>query len=125
MLRRLSAAFRSLLLFLLRPANGAEPRSAEGFARLIAAQVPAAPVRDLTQVMHDPHLEARGALRHLEHPQYGPIIAAASPLRFDGTVSLPEPPSVPLNHDGREILMARLGMAAAEADRLLASGDGQ
>lgn len=94
----------------------------EVFARLIARRVPCGPVRDLTEVMNDPHLHARQALRWIEHPQYGRIAAAASPLRFDGEVSMPEPPSVPLGTHSRAVLREKLELSDAELDNLEASG---
>jgi CoA:oxalate CoA-transferase len=94
----------------------------ELFARLIAQRVPCAPVRDLPELMHDPHLHARGALRWVEHPEYGRIAAAASPLRFDGEAMLPERPSAPLGADGRAVLREKLGLGEAELDALAASG---
>ena len=95
---------------------------AAAFERLIAAQVPCAPVRDLTEVMHDAHLFARGALSLVDHPQYGSIVAAASPLRFDGAVGLPQRPSVPLGQDSRDILASRLGYSAERIGQLVATG---
>lgn len=92
------------------------------FARLIAHRVPCAPVRELSEVMHDPHLHARGALRWIEHPEYGRIAAAASPLRFDGKATLPERPSVPLAADNRSILREKLGMSDGDIEALEASG---
>lgn len=95
---------------------------AQVFERLAAAPVPCAPVRDLHEVMNDPHLHARGSLRWVEHPQYGRIAAPASPLRFDGSASLPERPSVPLGTDTRDVLRGRLGMTPAELDALREAG---
>jgi len=94
----------------------------EVFTRLIAKRVPCGPVRDLTEVMNDPHLHVRQALRWIEHPEYGRIVAAASPLRFDGEVSMPEPPSVALGTHSRAILREKLGSSDAELDALEASG---
>ncbi len=93
----------------------------ELFARLVAHRVACAPVRELVEVMHDPHLHARGALRWVEHPEYGRIAAAASPLRFDGQALLPESPSVPLGADSRAILREKLALSDAELDSLSAS----
>jgi CoA:oxalate CoA-transferase len=95
---------------------------AQIFERLIARQVPCAPVRDLHQVMNDPHLHARGSLRWVDHPDYGRIAAAASPLRFDGEASLPERPSVALGTDSRDILGQRLGLTNDAIDALGKSG---
>ena len=94
----------------------------EIFDRLNAHHVPAAPVRDLSQIMHDPHLHARGALRWIDHPEYGRIAAAASPLRFDGEAVLPQPPSVPLGRDSRTLLQEKLGLSDAEIGALETSG---
>lgn len=88
------------------------------FERLIARPVPCAPVRDLSEVMDDPHLHARGALKWIDHPEYGRIPAAASPLRFDGAPGLPERVSVPLGTDSRDVLGSRLGLSAEELDAL-------
>lgn len=93
------------------------PRQAV-FEQLVAHRVPCAPVRSLDEVMNDPHLHARGMLRRIDHPQYGPMVVAASPLRFGGEANLPGPPSVPLGTDGRAVLSQRLGMSEADIDRL-------
>ncbi|MEO3474278.1 CoA transferase [Roseomonas sp. CAU 1739] len=90
----------------------------EAFERLVAHRVPCAPVRSLDEVMHDPHLHARGMLRPIDHPQYGPMIAAGSPLRFDGIANDPGRPSVPLGTDTRSVLGQRLGLSEAELDRM-------
>ena len=90
------------------------------FERLIAVNVPCAPVRNLHEMMNDPHLHARGMLRWVEHPDYGRIPAPASPLRFNGEVSLPERVSVPLGTDSRAILGGHLGLSDAELDALQA-----
>ena len=95
---------------------------AEIFQRLIAVSVPCAPVRDLHEVMNDPHLHQRGSLRWVDHPEFGRIAAPASPLRYNGEASLPERTSVPLGTDSRAVLGERLGMGSDELDQLEASG---
>lgn len=52
---------------------------------------PCAPVRSLREVVHDPHLHARGMLHPVRHPLLGEIVLPGSPLRFGGLT--PEPPS--------------------------------
>lgn len=91
-------------------------------ARLVGAGVPSAPVRTLKEVMHDPHLIARGSLRTIDHPEYGRLTVPASPLRFDGGASMPERPSVPLGSDSRGILKRRLGLSDVDIDALSAQG---
>jgi formyl-CoA transferase len=88
------------------------------FERLVAVRVPAAPVRQLHEVMADPHLHARGTLREIEHPDYGPLTVMASPLRFDGAAPPLGRPSVPLGQDGSEVLARRLGFTEEELERL-------
>ncbi|MFX9097255.1 CoA transferase, partial [Acinetobacter baumannii] len=51
----------------------------ELFARLVAHRVPSAPVRDLPEVIADPHMHERGMLFEIDHPQYGPITVCRSP----------------------------------------------
>lgn len=94
----------------------------EVVAKLVGAGVPSAPVRTLKEVMHDPHLIARGSLRMIDHPEYGRLSVPASPLRFDGAASLPERPSVPLGTDSRAILRQRLGLTDDDIDALSAQG---
>lgn len=94
----------------------------ELFNRLIAHRVPSAPVRELAEVMDDAHLHARGALRWVDHPEYGRLAAAASPLRFYGKASLPERFSAPLGADSRAVLQERLDLTTAELDGLESSG---
>lgn len=44
--------------------------------------VPCAPVRELAEVVEDPHLHQRGMLNRIEHPQLGPLTVPHSPLRI-------------------------------------------
>jgi CoA:oxalate CoA-transferase len=84
------------------------------FARLMSARIPCAPVRTLEEVMHDPNMHARGALQHVEHPQFGPMILQQTPLRFAGVPLLPLEPSRPLGADTAGILSARYGFTDEE-----------
>jgi crotonobetainyl-CoA:carnitine CoA-transferase CaiB-like acyl-CoA transferase len=53
-------------------------------AQLNAANVPSAPVRDLVEVVDDPHLHQRGTLTKTEHPALGTIVQLGSAIRFHG-----------------------------------------
>lgn len=77
---------------------------AEAFETLMAHKVPCAPVRNLTEVMNDPNMHARGALQWQDHPSYGRIVVQHSPLRFDGVVPVPLKPSRELGADTEQIL---------------------
>ena len=92
------------------------------FDQLIAVSVPCAPVRDLNEVMTDPHLFARGSLETVDHPEYGSMPAAASPLRFDGQASRPRRHSVPLGADSEDILKRFLDLDDGQIETLRATG---
>ena len=79
-------------------------------------------VRDLVEVMNDPHLHRRGMLHHMEHPELGPIIVPHSPLRYDGLVPMALTPSRALGADNDEFYAAFLGLTPAELDQLRDQG---
>lgn len=56
--------------------------TAELLARCHAAQIPAQPVRDLADIMDDPHLVAIGFFAKADHPVEGPWHAMRQPVRF-------------------------------------------
>jgi len=92
------------------------------FDQLIESGVPCAPVRDLNEVMHDPHLQERGSLTWVDHPEYGHMPLPASPLRFNGEASRPQTPSSPLGADKEELLQTLLSMSVAEIQALEKQG---
>ena len=47
------------------------------------AQIPAQPVRDIGDMLHDPQLTATGFFKRRAHPSEGPYFDMQSPLRFD------------------------------------------
>lgn len=90
----------------------------EIFDRLIQTGVPAAPVRNLDEVVNDPNMHARGALQRQDHPDFGPIVVQQSPIRFDDLPPTPIPPSRSLGADTREVLEGLTRLSAAEIERL-------
>lgn len=92
------------------------------FARLIKERVPCAPVRDLREVVADPHMHARGMLEEIDHPEFGAITVARSPLRFDGSANVALRPSPRLGGDNAEIFSNWLGLSGAEVASLAAEG---
>lgn len=78
--------------------------------------VPAAPLRDVLEVLNDPHLHARGFLTY-HHTDAGRIALPNSPIRYDGSdlQSLSPPPSLGQHTD--EVLGELCGL---DADALAA-----
>ncbi|NKB58105.1 MAG: CoA transferase [Alphaproteobacteria bacterium] len=83
-------------------------------------KIPVAPVRDVADVMNDPHMHERGMLNRMEHPYIGDLILPSSPIR------LSEFPPSPLEFfhepgaDNAEVLGDWLGMSEADVASLAA-----
>ncbi len=92
------------------------------FDLLMKHRVPCAPVRDLDEVVNDPHLHARGALLWQEHPELGRIPVQSSPLRFAGTDQMPITPSRPLGADNNAIYGDWLGLSSKDIEQLTGEG---
>ncbi|AZQ68282.1 CoA transferase [Silicimonas algicola] len=86
----------------------------ELFRGLVAVGVPAAPVRELSEVMTDPHLHARGALVDIDHPIYGPVTLPTSPMVYEGMDRTIRWPSRKLGED--QAVLDQVRAAAAEAE---------
>lgn len=94
----------------------------EAYEKMKAARLPIGAVRDVEEVMHDPHLHARGMLNTMQHPYMGEVVLPSSPLRlFDYETSplqfFPEPGA-----DGRAVLNELLGLSDGDLDDLASSG---
>ncbi len=71
-------------------------------------------VKELPEVMNDPHLLERGALQQLDHPQLGPITIFTSPLRFNGQPSRPRCASPVLGADNEQVYCGEFGISSEE-----------
>ena len=74
------------------------------------------------ELVEDPHLHERGAVRRVDHPDLGEMVVPHSPLRFRGSEPLPLSPSPALGEHNRLIYGEWLGLDEAEIDRLAADG---
>jgi formyl-CoA transferase len=90
--------------------------------RMLAAAVPCAPVRDLSEVMHDENMHARGSLQWIDHPELGRVVLSHSPLVFDGTERRPIDPSLPLGASNDAVLGEWLGHSEQELAAYRAEG---
>lgn len=84
--------------------------------------IPAAPVRTLEEVLHDPGMHERGMLRWVDHPEVGRVVLPSTPLRIDGAPPPDFAPSPFLNQHEAEVLGGVLGMDEAEREAVRAAG---
>lgn len=75
--------------------------TAELVAKCHAAQIPAQPVRDIGDILDDPHLAATGFFRRRHHPTEGDYFEMRQPVRFGAaeTGPLSHPPKIDENGD--------------------------
>ena len=76
---------------------------------------------DLDEVMNDPQMHARGALRHVAHPTLGDVILPTGAMRFSDE-PLEIIPSKALGADNSAIYCDWLGMDRQEFAALTAEG---
>ena len=85
-------------------------------------RIPSAPVRDLVEVMEDPHMHERGMLEWIDHPELGHIVVPATPLRLHGAPTVPTVPSPSLGQHNKEIYGDWLGLSDSEISDLKTNG---
>ena len=90
--------------------------------RMLAAMVPCAPVRNLSEVMHDENMHARGSLQWIDHPELGRVVLPHSPLVFEGTPRREIEPSLPLGASNAEVFGEWLGHTPEELAAYKAEG---
>lgn len=72
--------------------------------RLEAAGVPAAPLRNVADVVHDPHSTERGILHEMQTADEKTFVTAGSPIHIDGAVLPLSPRSPQLGEHTEEVL---------------------
>ncbi len=94
----------------------------ELFQLLMKHRVPCAPVRDLPEVVNDPHMHARGSLKRVEHPLLGSVVLPTGPMRYEDAPPQELVPSKELGADTDSVLTDWLGLSAAEVADLHGEG---
>jgi CoA:oxalate CoA-transferase len=84
----------------------------ELMAALSAADVFCGIVKELPEVMTDPHLHARGMLREIDDPRLGRITIWTSPLRMNAEAPVPESLAPALGANTEDFLRDELGLDA-------------
>lgn len=85
--------------------------------RLDAAQVPAGPIYDISEVYNDPQVQARNMLVDVEHPTAGRTQQIGHPVKLSATPAGVDRPAPLLGQHTREVLLD-YGFEAAEVDAL-------
>jgi crotonobetainyl-CoA:carnitine CoA-transferase CaiB-like acyl-CoA transferase len=93
----------------------------EVVARLRAADVAVAPVRQLDQVAHDPQVVASGTVRAFDHAVLGPVHQPRAAPLFDGAATDPTPNAPRLGEHTDEILR-EAGCSDSDIETLRADG---
>ena len=86
------------------------------------AHVACAVIRDLTEIIHDPHMRGRGTIFDQEHPSLGLVPMPRSPLRYHGAPLPADVPSPDLGEHSRVVLAEWLNLSQTEIDLLYAEG---
>ena len=86
----------------------------EVMAQLKKYRVPSAPVRNLREVMNDPHMHQRGMLEWIDHPELGRIVVPTSPLRYHGADKVKTVPSPTVGQHNDEVYGNWLGLSTDE-----------
>jgi formyl-CoA transferase len=94
----------------------------ELFGLLMRNRVPSAPVRDLNEVVNDPHMLARRALEWIDHPGLGRVPLPNSPMRYEGVDPMPIVPSRRLGENNDDVYGQWLGMTGDEIEKLRSQG---
>jgi len=87
-------------------------------------RIPCSPVRDVSEVMHDPHMHGRGMLEWVDHPDLGRVVLPTSPIRLHDTGIAAATPSPHLGQHNDEVYGGWLGLdadaiAALRAERVI------
>ena len=92
------------------------------FQFLMSHRVPCSPIRDLNDVIHDPHMLSRRFIEWTDHPTLGSIPLQNSPMHYEGTEPLSLVPSHELGQDYDQVYGDWLGLPQAELDSLRSQG---
>lgn len=85
-------------------------------------RIPSAPVRDLREVVNDPHMHARGMLEWVDDPDLGRVVLPSTPIRLHGTERVKAVSSPLLGQHNHEVYESWLGLSHEEVDGLRRDG---
>jgi len=77
--------------------------TAEWIRLFTAARIPCMPVRDMSEILEDPHLAESGFFERCAHPTEGTVIRTASPIRYERYTPVASAPAPLIDEHGPEI----------------------
>lgn len=86
----------------------------EIFEAAKARKVPCAAVREVSEVVKDPHMHSRGMLEWIDHPRLGLVVMPNSPIRIHGAEKVPYRPIGDLGAQNQEVYGDWLGVSNEE-----------
>lgn len=95
-----------------------EKTSEEWIGELDAAGIPCGPIQGVDQVVNHPQIRAREMMVEIDHPDAGPLLMPASPVKLSETPAKVEKPAPQLGQHTDEILRGILGLSDEEIRQL-------
>jgi crotonobetainyl-CoA:carnitine CoA-transferase CaiB-like acyl-CoA transferase len=95
--------------------------TADWLATFDRLEIPAGPVKSLSEVMDDPHLREVGFFRRVTHPSEGALVMPDVPVRYSDSPASIERLPPRLGEHGREIL-GEIGLRPDEIEALAKDG---
>jgi len=86
---------------------------------LLENDVPCGPVQTVEEVHNDPHLEQRGMVQEVDHPEFGPVRVPGLPLRLQSSDEPDIKPAPGTGQHNEEILSEFLGLTENQLDQLV------
>lgn len=96
--------------------------SEEAMEQLLQAGVPASPINNLEQVVHDPHANAREMFVHVEHPVAGDTLLNGSQFKMTVTDPVIDTPAPLLGQHNEEVYKELLGFDTNQLEELKKQG---
>jgi formyl-CoA transferase len=90
-------------------------------AKLLAADVACGTVRNIGEIIQEPHVQARGILEEVNYPSLGNIVAVKTPIFFSGKPAPFRRRAPMLGEHSREILK-ELGYTDEQVQDLIQGG---
>ena len=89
--------------------------------KLLASGVPCGKVRNIAEIVDEPHVQERGILENIDHPAMGRMTTLKTPIVLSGKTS-PMRRRAPMLGENTRELLKRHGYSEGEIDEFIAAG---